>query len=261
MTQQTQTKTILASYLVTLLLLIALAGWLKSFDLSTGWKQAGWVNFSFGIVLLAAYMLAKVLKTIHLPLISGYIFAGILAGPYVTGFLTGDMVSRLGLVNDIALSFIALTAGAALDIDKFRGRWNLLASNLFLIFTLVFSSVGFFVMVAGKWFDFTQGLSALQMLALSILLGTIAVSLSPASAIAIISESKAEGPFTDMVLAVIIIIDVIIIVLYSMAISFSRLLLSRTVDLDFGVFAVISVDIDRLLGVGRGFRAGHFILH
>jgi len=252
--------------LVTLLLLITLAGWLKSFDLSTGWKQAGWVNFSFGIVLLAAYMLAKVLKTIHLPLISGYIFAGILAGPYVTGFLTGDMVSRLGLVNDLALSFIALTAGAALDLRAFRGRLHLIASNLFFNIVIVFGSVSVFVITAGRWFGFTHQLTDMQLSALAVLLGTIAVARSPSSAIAIISECKASGPFTDMVLGVTIIVDVLIIILFSMTLSVSQLMLSETTGVNLGALGALSLEMLFSLVLGAVFglaisfyikRAGH----
>ncbi len=266
MIQQTQNRNVLVSYLITLALLIALAGWLKNFELSTGWKQAGWVNFSFGIVLLAAYMLAKILKTVRLPLISGYIFAGILAGPYVTGFLTGDMLSRLGLVNDLALSFIALTAGATLDLRAFRGRLHLITSNLFFNIVIVFGTVTIFVIAAGRWFGFTHQLTDMQLSAFAILLGTIAVARSPSSAIAIISECKASGPFTDMVLGVTIIIDVLIIILFSMALSVSQLILSETAGANLGALGILSLEMLFSLALGAVFglaisfyikRAGH----
>jgi Kef-type K+ transport system membrane component KefB len=66
------------------------------------------MNLSVGALMLAAHIIARTLKTFRLPLISGYIFTGILAGPYVSGFLSFDMVQKMGLINDLALSFIGL---------------------------------------------------------------------------------------------------------------------------------------------------------
>jgi Kef-type K+ transport system membrane component KefB len=266
MVQQTHKKSVLFGSLASLGLLIALACWIMGVDLSSGWKQAGWLNFSLGFVLLAAYLLAKVLKTARLPLISGYIFAGILAGPYAADFLSGDMVSRLGLVNDLALSFIALTAGATLDLRAFKGRGYLVGGNLFLNIVVVFGVVCVFVIISGRWFGFTRQLSAMELSALAILLGAIAVARSPSSAIAIIGECRAEGPFTDMVLGVTILIDVIIIILFSMALSISRILLSDAAGADFGVLGALSVEmlvslgLGAILGLGISFyirRAGH----
>ena len=250
--QQIHKKKVLFGYLSSLVLLVALAGWIQGFDLSSGWKQAGWMNFSVGFVLLAAYLLAKVLKRARLPLISGYIFAGILAGPYVADFLTGEMVERLELINDLALSFIALTAGATLDLRSYRGRGHLVATNLFLNIVVVFAVVSLFVMLSGRWFGFTRQLSSMQLAALAILLGTIAVARSPSSAIAIIGECRAAGPFTDMVLGVTILMDVLTIILFSLALSISKVLLFDGAGADFGVFGILSVEMLVSLAMGAG---------
>jgi len=261
MMRQTHKKNVLLSYLVSLVLLIALAEWFKGFDHSGGWKQAGWMNFFLGFVLLAAFLLAKVLKRVRLPLISGYIFAGILAGPYVTDFLSTDMVARLGLINELALSFIALTAGATLDLRAFRGRGHLVAANLFLNVVVVLAVVSLFVVLSGRWFGFTRQLSTMELSALAILLGTIAVARSPSSAIAIISECRAAGPFTDMVLGVTIIIDVLIIILFSTALSISRALLSGAGGADFGLLWILSVEmlVSLALGAGLGLAISLYI--
>jgi len=264
--QQQLNKKLLFTQLTSLLLLAVLAVWIRGIDLSSGWKQAGWMNFSLGFVLIGAYLLAKVLKWARLPLISGYIFAGILAGPYVTDFLNGEMVSRLGLINDLALSFIALTAGATLDLRAFRGRGHLVAANLLLNIVVVFAVVGLFVILTGRWFGFTRQLSSMHLAALALLLGAIAVARSPSSAIAVISECRAAGPFTDMVLGVTILIDVLIIILFSIALSVCRVLLSDVAGADFGVLGVLGVEmlVSLALGVCFGFaisfyirRAGH----
>ena len=94
-------------YGIILFILVGFAFWIKIIDIGSDWHQAGLTTFSLGFLLLAAYMTAQILRIAGLPLISGYIFVGILAGPYMTGFLTHDMVARFRLVDDLALSFIA----------------------------------------------------------------------------------------------------------------------------------------------------------
>jgi hypothetical protein len=140
------------------------------------------------------------------------------------------------------------------------------AANLFLNIVLVFVVVCLFVALSGRWFGFTRQLSAMQLFALAMLLGTIAVARSPSSAIAIISECRAEGPFTDMVLGVTILMDVVTIILFTTALSASRVLLSNTAGADFGMLGILSVEmlISLVLGAGLGFaisfyikRAGH----
>ena len=62
-------------------------------------------------------------------------------------------------------------------------------------------------------------------IAISAIFGVIAVARSPSSAIAIISETKAKGNYTDIVLSVTIAMDVVIIIFFALIISFSQLLI------------------------------------
>ena len=64
------------------------------------------------------------------------------------------------------------------------------------VFTVVFC----FVQIVGVQFETTQKLSPAMLTVLAILLGVISIARSPSSAIAIISECNAEGPFTETVL-------------------------------------------------------------
>ena len=65
-------------YFLALVLIAAFAFWLKSVNIESTWQQAGLVNFSFGVVMLVAYVHAQIFKVVHLPLISAYIFVGML---------------------------------------------------------------------------------------------------------------------------------------------------------------------------------------
>ena len=118
------------THFFTLIVMVAFAVWLKGLNLESPWQETGITTFSLGFLLLASYVSAQLLKSVNLPLISGYIFTGIIAGPYLSGFLSEVMVDRLRLVNDFALSFIALTAGGTLQIGFLSRREDCRAQQI-----------------------------------------------------------------------------------------------------------------------------------
>ncbi|MGD9234649.1 MAG: hypothetical protein PVH67_12405, partial [Desulfobacterales bacterium] len=200
----------LKTYGITLFLLAGFAFWIKIIDVGSNWQQAGLTTFSLGFILLAAYITAKILRIAELPLISGYIFVGIIAGPYITGFLTETMVVQLRLVDDLALSFIALTAGGTLQIQFLRKRGKAIAINIFLITLIVFMLVFLPFLFISNRLNLMPDLASSQIMVLACLLGVIAVARSPSSAIAIIKECRASGLFTSTILGVTVAMDVLI---------------------------------------------------
>lgn len=243
-------KTPLASYFL-LLVLIALFGmWLKNMDIESNWHQAGLINFSLGFVLLLAYISSKLFEAIKLPLISGYIIAGIMAGPYICNFLTTDMVSRLRLVDDLALSFIALTAGGELRLQALQKQGRLIVFNIILQTAAIFLFVFLFILLTGRLFSFTSNLTSYQLIVIALLLGIICIARSPSSAIAIISETRASGPFSDTVLGVTVVMDVLIIVLFTLAITVSKMIISGCLVMDSDVFKALSLELLTSFAIG-----------
>ena len=241
-------------YTVTFLFLIFFAVWIKSLDIESSWQRAGFVNFSLGFVLLSAYMSAQILKTVRLPLISAYIFAGIIAGPYIGGFLTHDMVQRLRLIDDLALSFIALTAGGALRIQFLKKRGRAIAVNIVLQTLMISGLVFVFVFLTSRYFTLTCNLATIQVIALAILLGVLAVARSPSSTIAVISECRASGTFTETVLGVTVTVDVLIIILFTFAMTVAKIVLSCSAIAGHHAFLALFFEIiaSIFLGVALG---------
>ena len=67
----------------------------------------------FGVVCAAASMGAELLQKLRLPLVSGYLLAGILVGPHCLGLLGAPDCSRLAaLVTDDSMGFIGFAAGS-----------------------------------------------------------------------------------------------------------------------------------------------------
>ena len=237
-------------HIISLLILVAFGAFVKRLDLQTPWQLTGLVTFSVGFALLGAYALAGVLKMAKLPMISGYIFAGIIAGPHVTGFLDMEMVRGFRLIDDLALSFIAMSAGGALHFRVLKQRRNAILLNIGLQTLIVFWMVFLFIFLAGHNFRMIAELSGHQILALALLLGIIAIARSPSSAIAIISECRAKGPFTETALGVTVAIDVVIIVLFTTGITLSRMILGGSADIAYGHFVALFCSISASLLVG-----------
>ena len=246
-------------------LLILLALWTRGLEIRGDWQRTGQVVFALGFVMLAAYLSGQVCRLVRLPLISGYIFAGILAGPFASGFLDPAMVVRLRLVDDLALSFIALTAGGALDVARLRPRRRAIAWNITLLTVVVLGMVGGFVMAAASRFALTAEMDGAAQLALAMLLGCISVARSPSSAIAIIDECRAAGPFTETVLGVTVAMDVLIIVLFTVTLSAVAALLHGTAFdpwVALSMLSAVAVSLGGGLVLGAGIvvyirRVGH----
>lgn len=244
----------LTSYCFAFIVLVFVCLWLKSLHIESSWQQAGLLNLSVGALMLSAHIIGKILKSFGLPLISGYIFTGILAGPYVSGFLSFGMVQRMGLINDLALSFIGLVAGGSLHLELLKKRIRPITFNVLFQAIIIFTTIFTFVNSLGQSFSFTQAISPVQLTALAIILGATAVARSPSSAIAVINECKAKGPFSETILSVTVAIDVLIIILFTVAMTVVRLLFAQTADAFHGAFFVLLMEIG--LSVFAGIAMG-----
>ena len=238
------------THLLILTLLVCIAAGLKCIDIKSFWQQAGLINLSMGFLLLISYVAAQILKHGKLPLISGYILTGIIAGPYVTGFLSFDMVKQLRLIDDLALSFIALTAGGALHLVSLKERFAAISLNIFSQSVLLIGFTIAFIIYFGPYFKIFQSVSDVQLIVMAILLGVLSVARSPSSAIAIITECRASGKFTETVLGVTVVVDVLIIVLFTIALTLSQVIVSGQAVMDLRALTGLSMEILTSLIIG-----------
>jgi Kef-type K+ transport system membrane component KefB len=196
-------------------------------------------TMTFGFLLLAAYLIGDVLSRLQLPKITGYILAGILFGPHLLGLVSAGTVGELKLIDDLALTFIAFAAGGELRLEGLRQRRRSITLTVAFLTSIVFLGVGAFVLAARPLLPFLDGKPATHTLAVALLLGTFAVARSPSSAIAIISECKARGPFTEMVLGVTVVMDVLVIIVFAAMASISQVLITPGGQMDFQFISMV----------------------
>ena len=169
----------------------------------------------FTVILLASKQIGQFFIKAELPLISGFLFTGILAGPYVLGFISVETTEKLRFVDEISLGFIAFAAGSELYLKELKSRFKIITwvTVGLVVSTFSLGSLTFFIL--SDFIPFMQSMPVASRIAVSILAGAILVARSPSSAIAIVNELRAMGPFTQTVLGVTMIMDVVVITLFA----------------------------------------------
>ena len=72
--------------------------------------------------------MGTIFSRFHLPLISGFLFVGIIAGPFVLDFIHAESIPRFLLLDELSLAFIAFVAGAELELHVIQGYFRSIMS-------------------------------------------------------------------------------------------------------------------------------------
>ena len=204
---------------------------------------------SFFLLSLAALHVGNAFSYLRLPVISGFLLTGILVGPFVLGFIDHDVVERLHFIDQVALAFIAFSAGSQLFLKELRSRLKSIFSVTFflVIFTLGLSALAIFLL--SSQVSFLAHFDNSAKIGIALLAGTVLVTRSPSVAIAIINELRAKGPFTQTVLGVTVIMDVVVISLFAINSSLAKSLIAASaVNLGFLVELSLELGLSFLLG-------------
>ncbi len=198
--------------------------------------------FTFAILVVASNEIAKIFQKVKLPLITGFILIGVIVGPYVLDMLPAEAIPKLNFINDVALAFIAFAAGSEMflkELDgKLRNIWVMTLSQFFITFGVSFIAL----MALSEYIPFMSGHNQSYQIAIAILISTIFIARSPASAIAIINELRAKGPFTKVALGVTIIKDILVILLFTVTFSIASSLIAGT-SIEWSAFLKVMVEL------------------
>jgi Trk K+ transport system NAD-binding subunit/Kef-type K+ transport system membrane component KefB/mannitol/fructose-specific phosphotransferase system IIA component (Ntr-type) len=203
----------------------------------------------FALIALASKQMGKSLKKTGLPLISAFLLTGIISGPYVLGMITKEAVETLGFVDEISLGFIAFAAGAELYLKELRSKLQSIAWITAGLVTFTFSLTAITFYLISAHIPFMAEMPPATKAAVAILAGAILVARSPSSAIAIVNELRAKGPFTQTALGVTVIMDVVVIVLFSVNSSVADALLTG-LRFNLGFIALLVFELGGSLFLG-----------
>ena len=188
-------------------------------------------SIALGFIMVFAFLFGKKLRWFKLPQITGFIIAGVLCGPYVLKFLSVTDVKNLQLIDGLALGLIALTAGGEMRMKKLKGSFKSISAVVFFQTFIILAGFVVFSFVGRAFFP---EMTLFQNVAVSILLGTLATATSPSTTIAIITECKSRGKYTDFILSTSVVKDFFVIILFAFSIAISKSLISPVKSFDFG---------------------------
>ena len=187
-----------------------------------GFESHAGPTAAIGFLLLTGTLASELVEVVKLPHLSGYLLAGIVAGPHLLGLIDHHTVEQLSRVNALALALIALEGGAELKMDAIKkglrslGWATLVQSALVLVvMTAVFAA-------AHPLIPFVRDLPLLPLLGVALLWGTLAVSRSPSATLAILSQTRATGPVTQSTLTFVMASDVVVAVLMAAVLMIAR---------------------------------------
>jgi trehalose 6-phosphate synthase len=205
---------------------------------------------ALGFTLIVAMVAGELLRRFRLPRLTGYLLFGVLIGPYLGNVISEPMAEQLQTINGFATALIAFIAGLTLNFERLGrrtvGTTRMIATTLGVATAAVLAVAW----TAWRWLPVAPEAAGAEKLAMVALFVIIVVSFSPTMTAAVISETGARGPFSDLVLAFVVVADLLGLVLFSFAMQFARVVLGGPVGDDVNVIVRLAWEIVGALAFG-----------
>lgn len=196
------------------------------------------------VLLFVGMAGGKLANKLNLPSVTGYILCGFLLGPSVTNFITSEVYHHLGFVNELALGMLAISVGTELHHHVFKqfGKRLVLLSLGNTTFTAILVTL------------LTWGVG--MQIQYALILGTLALTVSPAGVVTILKEKKAKGKMTENLLGLVAFDNLVCILAFGIMVSFVQ---SAGNENASELLLIARVFGDILLAVLIGCISGFFI--
>lgn len=240
---------------------LALLALFRFVDLGVTLSAPEGATVALGLLLIGAYVGGQATAAIGLPRITGYLLAGLVLGPHVSTLLTKEMLVGGKAVEQLAVALIALTAGGEIRLDWVRKNIRRLVA--ITATELVFVAVGVMAVVflAREWFPFMPNDNLVEAGVIAMVFGAIAVANSPTVTIAVISETRSDGPLSRTVLGVTIVKDLCVIVFFAVALAVARNVLGAGGDTSLGLTLAREIGGSIAAGIAFGMAIAWGVHH
>lgn len=202
-----------------------------------------------GLAILLGYILGEVAKNAGLPRVSGYIVAGLILNPRITGLVSASFVDAMGTTTELSLAVLTFAIGGTLAIGPLRE----LGKKVILI-ALGEAQLSALLVTAGCMatlpFLLPHSEGFLTTIApLAVMLGSLASPTDPSATLAVVRQYKAQGMVTFSIMASAAVDDALGILNYSLATVVAIVLVTHHID---GVSTILEplIAIGGALGVG-----------
>ena len=213
------------------------------------------ILLSVSVALLAGLLMTRLFKPFKLPAVTAYLIAGVLIGPYCmgrfgfdgVGFPSSEAVSKLSIVADVALGFIAFSIGNEFrlaDLKKTGKQAFVIGvvQAIMATFAVDLALFGVHLIIPDK-FTLPQVIT----------LGAIATATAPAATLMVVRQYKANGPLTKLLLPIVALDDAVGLIVFAVSFGIAKSLVSGKVDLiSILVNPIIEIVLSLLLGAVMG---------
>ena len=230
-----------------LAIVIALAWWVTSLDAPSG-APLRVTGLALGVTVIAAYLAGALLEGLHLPKVTGYLLFGLISGPYLLNIINRPMARELQLFNGLAVALIAFIAGLEINVARLRPRLGAIATLGFALLGTLYLVLFIAFWFAWPWLPIAPDAPPAARAAIAFLLTAVVASFSPTVTIAVVAESRSAGVFTETSLAVVILADLVLILMFTIAMEAVRAAAGSTNDV--GLLASASWGIIGSLAFG-----------
>ena len=196
---------------------------------------------ALGFALIAAALSGRLLERIGLPRVTGYLLFGMICGPYLLNIITRSMARELQVINGLAVVLIAFIAGLEINIHRLRPQLRAIMQLCGVSMLTLYAGLFVTFWVAWSWLGIAPEATTLQKGAIVGILTTVVASFSPTVTIAILAESRASGPLSELTVAVVIVADLVLILFFTLVMQFVRYAFGGAGEV--GLFVSVSWEI------------------
>lgn len=183
---------------------------------------------ALGVTLIAASIVGWVFEFAHLPRLTGYLVFGLVCGPYVANIITRPMARDLQLINGLAIAIIAFTAGLELNIFRLRPRLKAIATLAGVTILLAYVVLFALLFVAWPYLPIAPEVGGWHRAAIVAIITSVLVGFSPTVTIAVIAETRARGSLAELTLAVVVLADLALVLLFTVSMEGTRALFAQS---------------------------------
>jgi Kef-type K+ transport system membrane component KefB len=175
---------------------------------------------------------------------------GVVIGPLGLNFLRDEIITNLKFLENIALAYIAITAGGELKYQRlkkyFRAIFSILAGQIIIVFL----GMLLLIMLLAHYIPFLSALGDRIVFGMAILFAGTALSTSPAVTIGIITELRSKGKVTDIVLALTVIKSILLVLMFPILITWAKFYFIEGTTFNFTVIKSLTIQFSGSLLIG-----------
>jgi trehalose-6-phosphate synthase/Kef-type K+ transport system membrane component KefB len=211
--------------LASVALVVAALFWVRRMGMGGAAATDSGTALPLGFTLVVALVSGEILRRFRLPKLTGYLLFGLLLGPYLGNVITVEMARQLQTVTGVSTALIAFIAGLTLNFERLGRRAHGVARVIGTTLTIAMAGLFAVVWLVWPWLAIAPDAHGLGKLIIAALFVVVVISFSPTMTAAVVAETGARGRMSDLVLAIVVVADLVVLVLFSVLMQLGRVTL------------------------------------